>query len=305
MDARHRLIDVAAANDYLRHRSDVTLAGVTSAEWCRLVLAGEWIELAPTVWCHAATPATWELRIRAGARWLGPRAALFGRTAAAWWGLDGARPDTVEFVTPRVRRGLDPRYALHTTTRWDQRDILTHRGVRTVGVTRTIIDLASDGQPARAIEAAIDSGVRMRLTTVPRIVERMNRLAATRLKGVRLLRELLLDSGGESVLERRLLQLLRSAGLPRPRCQVIHRSPGGPVRRVDFEFTAARVIVEVSGRLGHSSDADRRRDARRRNQLQHDGFMVLEFTTADVLDDPDYVLSTIRRELASASGATA
>jgi very-short-patch-repair endonuclease len=68
---------------------------------------------------------------------------------------------------------------------------------------------------------------------------------------------------------------------------------------VDFLFDAELLVVEVSGRVGHASDQDRRKDARRRNELLQRGLVVLEFTTADVIDDPDYVADTIRRSLAN------
>ena len=55
------------------------------------------------------------------------------------------------------------------------------------------------------------------------------------------------------------------------------------------------LIVEVSGRRGHSSDAERAKDAQRRNELQILGYTVLEFTYADIKDRPDYVLATLRR----------
>jgi very-short-patch-repair endonuclease len=114
-----------------------------------------------------------------------------------------------------------------------------------------------------------------------------------------LLKALLLDSGGESYLERRFLRLLRRAGLQRPTCQVVHRYDR--VIRVDFQFPNTNVIVEVSGRLGHTSDGARQRDARRRNALQRAGWLVLEFTTADVLDDVPYVVTTLRESLESSS----
>ena len=59
-------------------------------------------------------------------------------------------------------------------------------------------------------------------------------------------------------------------------------------------MSATNVIVEVSGRLGHTSDRDRQKDARRRNALQQLGKTVLEFTTVDVMSAPDYVLNTLR-----------
>jgi very-short-patch-repair endonuclease len=55
------------------------------------------------------------------------------------------------------------------------------------------------------------------------------------------------------------------------------------------------LIVEVSGRRGHSSDAERAKDAQRRNELQTLGYTVLEFTYTDIKDRPDYVLATLRR----------
>ena len=111
-----------------------------------------------------------------------------------------------------------------------------------------------------------------------------------------LLRELMLDSGGESVLERRFLRLMREHRLPRPAVQVAYQRESSRAMRVDFEF-ACGVVVEVSGRLGHTSDRDRQRDARRRNALQQAGRQVLEFTTADVVEDPQYVCATVEASL--------
>ena len=111
-----------------------------------------------------------------------------------------------------------------------------------------------------------------------------------------MLDELLLDTGGHSDLERRFLALVRQAGLPRPRCQRIF-DRRKTLARVDFSFEPKPVIVEVSGRRGHASDAERAKDARRRNELQELGFVVLEFTNRDVRDKPSYVIATLRRHL--------
>jgi very-short-patch-repair endonuclease len=126
----------------------------------------------------------------------------------------------------------------------------------------------------------------------------MSELARPGRKGIAELRELLLDSGGESALERRFLRLLRAAHIRRPLTQVTFRTNTTRAIRVDFLFDAELLVVEVSGRVGHASDRDRRKDARRRNELLQRGLVMLEFTTADVIDDPDYVADTIRRSLA-------
>jgi very-short-patch-repair endonuclease len=285
------LIELATHQHHLITRDDVATHGVSSQQWCDWLDQGLWVPVFERVFRHLATPPTWDLRVRAATLSLGRDAALYGPTAAQWWGLDGPISEQIELVVPRLRRSLDPSVRLHTTKQWSAGDLITRDGVRTTTATRTIIDLAASHLSADSIENAIDSAVRLRLTSIPRLTKRMGELANGR-RGIQLLREILLDSGGESFLERRFLRLIRDARLPRPTCQVVYAT-GGRAMRVDFEFHDTDVIVEVSGRLGHTSDRDRQKDARRRNALQQLGKTVLEFTTVDVLTSPDYVLTTL------------
>jgi len=286
-----RLIDLANRQHNLVTRNDVNACGLSSQQWCDRLDAGSWLPAADRVFRHRATHVTWELRVRAAALSLGHNAALFGQTAAQWWGLDAFTGDVVEFVVPRIRKSLDPSVRLHTTSRWSTADLLTKEGVRITSAARTIIDLAGSRTSTDLLEKAIDSAIRLKLTTIPRLTGRMTELAPGR-PGVAVLREILLDSGGESFLERRFLRLMRDSRLPKPKCQVVHASTGR-VMRVDFEFKYQDVIVEVTGRFGHTSDRHRQSDARRRNALQQLGWTVLEFTTIDVLSAPDYVLATL------------
>jgi very-short-patch-repair endonuclease len=110
----------------------------------------------------------------------------------------------------------------------------------------------------------------------------------------------LIDSGGESVLERRFLALMREAGLPRPTTQAVQRRDGRHVARVDFLFEPYKVVVEVSGALGHSTRTDRDRDAQRRNELTDLGFRVFVYTWTHVTKQRSWVISTMRRRLATA-----
>ena len=66
--------------------------------------------------------------------------------------------------------------------------------------------------------------------------------------------------------------------------------------RVDFVFDG-HVVVEVTGRRGHVSDADRTRDAQRRNELQDLGLVVLEYTSTQVFEAPASVVSDLTRRL--------
>lgn len=290
------LLERAVSNHHLVQYGDVKAAGLTSRQFSYRVSAGEWVAVMPSVWRHVATPETWELRVRSGALWLGASAALAGRSAAAWWGLDGFEPGPVEFVVPHVRRSLGG-VAVHVTREWASKDLLRKDGVRVTSATRTIIDLAGQGATAVELERAIDSAVRLRLTSIPTLTRRMREIARPGRVGIPFLRELLLDSGGESVLERRFLRVVRDAGLPRPQTQITFKVRTTRAIRVDFLYAGPRVVVEVSGRVGHASDADRRKDAHRRNELQHRGFVVVEFTTADVMTDPGYVVASVARAL--------
>ena len=264
-----------------------------------MVDAGLWVPITPVHFRHAATPLTFDMQVRARSEWLGRAAALFGTSALYWLGVEVAEPAVAEFLVPRDRRSMAVVPGVRSTSRWDERDVIRHRGVRTSAAARALIDMAIDERSATTVEDAIDSAIRLRRTALSQIQRRLARLSGQGRHGCPLLRELLLDSGGESKLERRFLRLVRLAGFARPRCQVVVSPRSGRTIRVDFLFE--QVVVEVSGRLGHTSDRDRQKDARRRNELQERGFKVIEFTTADVIDDPDYVVDQLHTHFGSQS----
>lgn len=293
MELDRRLIDLALERHRLLVRDDVRAAGLSHAQWARRLQLGLWVPLAPGVWTHRATEPTWALRARAVLQWLGEDAALYGRSALHWWGVDQREPDDVEVLVPRERRSLRGPCRLHTGG-WRPNELRRSNGVRLQEPCQAIVAAAGHDRSADALERTIDEAVRRRLVSRRALSTRIAASAGSGHAGVRLLRTLLLDSGGESFLERRFLGLVRRAGLPRPDCQVVHRSGGTHLARVDFLFPGTDVVVEVTGRLGHATDAERRADARRRNALQQAGRVVLEFTTADVLDAREYVVATLR-----------
>ncbi|MEJ7720564.1 MAG: hypothetical protein WKF58_09005 [Ilumatobacteraceae bacterium] len=55
---------------------------------------------------------------------------------------------------------------------------------------------------------------------------------------------------------------------------MIYRRDRRAYARVDFSWEDAGIVVEVSGRKGHSSPAERARGAQRRNELQDAGRRV-------------------------------
>ena len=73
-------------------------------------------------------------------------------------------------------------------------------------------------------------------------------------------------------------------------------TPIGPYV-ADFAWLSARIIVEVDGD-SHETPDGRRHDIRRDNFLKSQGFTILRFDNAQVMDGPDFVFLTIEQAIA-------
>jgi very-short-patch-repair endonuclease len=104
-------------------------------------------------------------------------------------------------------------------------------------------------------------------------------------------------AGVESWLERALLHLVRGTGLRKPGMQRTYRRDDVHVARVDFDFAPLPIVVEVGGKRGYMSVAERQRQERRRNELQLLGRVIYFFTTEDVVEDPAYVVRTLTQAI--------
>jgi very-short-patch-repair endonuclease len=272
--------------------------GLTARDVRAHVAAGRLILEGPTVAVVCGSPDTWHRRLQVGLLALGDDSWVSHESAAALHGLDRSTERAIEFTVPRRVRRRGPDWAIvHTTATVGPVDVITVCGFRCASATRTILDLAAAGADPDRLAAALDSAMRLHLSAPLVLVERLSELRGPGRYGVRLLDALLLDSGGETMLERRFLALVRQDGLPRPQTQRRVRGNGRHVARVDFLYAEFRIVVEVSGRLGHSNPADRSRDAQRRNELQDLGYAVYEYTWGDVTRRPGYVTDTLRDRL--------
>lgn len=254
----------------------------------------------PCVGVVVGSPDTWHRRLHVGLLALGPDAWVSHEAAAALHGLDRSLFEPVEFT---LRRG--PRRAIsfgrvHTTAHVAPHDVVMVGGLRCSSATRTILDLAYLGVPPIRLAAAIDSARRLGLSATRVIDERLRTLRGPGRHGVRAIDRLLPDSGGESPLERKFLAIMRRNGLPRPATQFRIVADNGLVGRVDFLYEPFGIVVEVTGRKGHASDAERQRDAQRRNELTDQGLKVYEYTRGDADDRPDWVATTMRQRLHAA-----
>lgn len=218
--------------------------------------------------------------------------------AACLHGFDRSDRTAVEFTIERNR--VRPRigWTVHTTKFLEPLDTVEVDGFRATSPTRTVLDLALARSSKKRVEAAFDSAVRLGLSHPTVLEERLGTLRGSGRWGVAMIERILPDSGGHSPLERSFLRIVREAGCPRPTTQAIQRSATGRhVARVDFLFEQQRLIVEVSGRLGHVSDSERARDARRRNELQDLGFVVIEYTSTQIWEQTEWVRADLYRRI--------
>jgi very-short-patch-repair endonuclease len=194
--------------------------------------------------------------------------------------------------------GDRPGIRRHRVSDLDPADVATRRGVRVTSPARTVLDNARDPDLEELIGAAFAKG---RVTR--RQIEQAIARCPTR-RGVRRLIRLLNQDGGprrtRSWAERRLLGLVRQAGLPVPLTNVMLHG-----FQVDALWPELRLVVEVDGERFHgdrrSFEDDRARDA----ALIAAGYVVIRFTARQLDESPLVVIGQLSAALALASSTNA
>ncbi|CAN5604068.1 hypothetical protein BH23ACT3_BH23ACT3_11010 [soil metagenome] len=220
-----------------------------------------------------------------------------GPTAAALHRFEGAflrRPYHV--MVPRGRNPRRSGVVVHTSAIIDPIDTAEVDGIAVLSAVRTLVDVASSLDRVR-LTTTIDGALRDGLISEEYL---HRRIVALRSKGRYGLPKLLaaleggeLARGGHSWLERRFLELICRAGLPKPRTQVVLSRRRDRLVRVDFHFEAADVVVEVLGYRWHRTNDQMRADAERANALALDGRPCYQFVYRMLVDDPEYVVDTV------------
>jgi very-short-patch-repair endonuclease len=190
----------------------------------------------------------------------GPRAVLSHGTAAAFWKLAPTDPTVVHVMLPAHSR-RHPGIETHRVRALDPRDVTTRRNLRLTAPARTVIDFATDA-PLAALEHALSEGRALKLITDAKLEAALARMGPTH-GGAAKVRALLRHHNGRvmtrSERERKMLALLASAGLPRPRVNAkLHGY------EPDFYWPAQKMILEFDGYGTHGArpafESDRKRD---------------------------------------------
>ncbi len=280
-------------------------AGLGPAAVARHVAAGRLHVLGPQTLRVAGAPRTADQLALAGLLDLGPTAALSRGAAGRVLRFDGFAGAVPQYTMPRGTWRPHPRWRVHATRSLPDCDLVTVGILRVTSAARTIVDLAATSPPA-VIEAAIGSALRDRWTSEPVLRRRFGELRSRGRAGGRAL-DAVLDGRpvGHTHLERLFLNLVAGAGLPPPTIQVVHRDDGRFVARVDAQWAAAKLVVEVHGTRPHATAAQQQRDAQRATELQLAGWRVLTFTYHDITTRPAWVVARLRQALADLTGGLA
>jgi hypothetical protein len=156
----------------------------------------EWA--APGVYVVSGSEDSWHRRLRVGLLALGDESWVSHDSAAALHRLDRARSGVVEFTVLRGAKGRRLPFVVHTTSSLARLDHVVVDGFRCLSATRTLIDLARARIASVRLEAAIDSAVRLGLTSPVVLEARLGELRGRGRWGARMLDDLLVDSGGRT-----------------------------------------------------------------------------------------------------------
>jgi very-short-patch-repair endonuclease len=288
---QRELARVAASQYGLLTRAQARKLGLTDSLINRRLRSGLYIKAAPKVLGLAGLPPTWEQRLMATCLRRPGRVWVSHRAAAAFWNLDGFSPEIVEVTTDVDLRSYETGTVIHRALAVPPRDVTVVKGIPITTVHRTLIDLGAEVN-IDDLELALECALRRGVTTVPRLMRRLDSVAVRGKRGSGAIRAVLEQRGDksrptESELETRFLQFLRRHRRPLPERQSSIHDDEGFVARVDFVYPANRLVVEVESRRHHSSRGDWERDLRRRNRLTSANYRVLHATHDRMRTEPD------------------
>lgn len=220
-----------------------------------------------------------------------------GPTLGALWAFDTfrlCRPFHVTVPRGRMMHRVD--VIIHTSESIPLIDRGRIDGLPVLSATRAIIDLTRT-ESAQRLTAALDSALRDGLTSEEFMHGRIAALRGSGRYGIPRLLDVIdgaeLSRGGHSWLERRFLELIGNAGLPRPLTQQVLTRTQNRTVRVDCRFEGVPLVVELLGYRWHRTKEQMARDADRMNALQRAGYSVMQFTYERIALDPSSVVADV------------
>jgi hypothetical protein len=254
---------------------------------------GLWRELTRGVYASTTTPLctlSWE---RSAMRSYPGRAVLSHVSGARAWVIPVPGDDDRAWMSVEARsRWVLPENVRAVRTRHMPR-AWTRDNLSVTPPARTVVDLAMCF-PRDVLRDALADVLGRRLCLINHVQEEMDRL--TRRKGHAALRETVAEFRPEfeSVLEELVAAGLARRGVSGLEPQhVVRDASGHSLGRVDFADPALRLAIEADGWAYHGSREQQAQDKRRDRRLAKAGWLVLRFTSEEILNNLDAVIAEI------------
>ncbi|HTW11714.1 MAG TPA: type IV toxin-antitoxin system AbiEi family antitoxin domain-containing protein [Solirubrobacteraceae bacterium] len=279
------------------HRAQMLAAGLGKDAILRRVRAG---------WLHRVHSHVYQLGPRperlgpvmAAALQLRGNAAVSGPAAAAVWGLLETVPETVELTVVGRNARPQPGLRIRRVPTLDHRDVRWKAGIPLTAPARTLIDLAAARPDPLELENALAQALHRSLTTGAQIRAALERAPGR--PGSAMLRTLTAALAGahtdpartRSVYERKLLELIVAAGLPKPVTNV-------PVagHEVDMLWPEHKLVVEFDGFAFHHDRKAFETDRLRDQHLVVAGYRVIRITARQLDQAPFAVIANLAAAL--------
>jgi very-short-patch-repair endonuclease len=286
-------------------RGQARILGIAERSIDRRLRSGHWERLHEGVYRLAGVLPSWHQSLMAAVLWLGKGAVISHRAAAALWELDGVKPGMVELCVLRPGRHSRSELVIHVASVVPPCDRTMLGPLPVTTISRTLLDLGAVADSA-TVGQALDDALRRGQTSLSRLRWRLDDLGGHGRRGVGVLRKLLDERDltkrpPESILERRILELLRESRLPLPISQYEIRDKGRVLARLDLAYPEKKIAIEADSYRYHSGKSAWERDLRRRNLLTSRGWNVLHITWDDLARRRSEIVQNVSRLLGEAS----
>ena len=218
----------------------------------------------------------------------GPNAVLSHWTAAWLWRLvEGSEGGVVHVVMASGQARRRPGLIVHRTLSLAAPDVVLRRDLRVTSPARTLRDLAPR-TPIERMERLVAEALRAQMVTADELagVTKLDRIVQG---GARLTR---------SEAERKLLRLIRRAGIPLPQSNV--RVAG---YEVDAYWPEHRLVVEVDGFAFHGDRVAFEQDRKKGLALDRANLKLIRLSPRLIDRQPEHVVATIAGSLRHNGGS--
>jgi very-short-patch-repair endonuclease len=280
-------------------RRQAMSAGMTEAMIRRRLASGRWSLVHPSVYRICGAPVSTLQQMMAAQLYGGMGAIVVGRSAAAVWKLEGAQPVPVEIAAQRQLTAFAPNVIARRWGSLEPCDITGLSGLAVTNRVRTLIDMCASVRE-RTLDIALDQVLRAEPRSLSRLVKRMEDLRSARLRGIRVLRQLVDQRNPdramtESALETLVRRWLAEYGFPEPVLQYSIDLPEYGRARLDFAYPDKLIGIEADSYVWHSSREAFERDRARNSELSSLGWIIIQTTAREIEKYPSRPAVRLRR----------